>query len=339
MAFGAPTAETDISGVQKTKSFSIYGQATYEIVPRVNLTGGLRYTHEKTDVDWGVGTGTTAAPIVVAPVGSARSKFNKPTWRTAIDYEFVDNIHAYVSYNRGIKSGGFDLLNPGGAPYRPEILDAYEIGLKSELFERRLRLNISTFLYKYKDIQVAANPNGVIVTTNGPKATIKGVDADFELAVTTGLRLSGGVGYTHGKFDKFPDAVVYNAAGAQVFDPDGSPLDVTGNQTSRTPKFTANLGASYTVDTPVGKLGLSGSYYHNSGFYWDVDNRFRAPSYDLLGAGVSWTDLSGAVTVRVWGENLTNEAYLTQGVSGGNIGDTAVYGAPRTYGVTLSGRF
>ncbi|SCW72219.1 iron complex outermembrane recepter protein [Sphingobium faniae] len=339
LAFGAPDAENDIQGVQKTKSVSVYGQATYEIVPRVNLTGGLRYTHEKIDVDWAAGAGTTSAPIIVAPVASADTKFNKMTWRAALDYEFVDNIHSYISYNRGIKSGGFDLLNPGGAPYRPEILDAFEAGLKSELFDRRLRLNISGFVYKYKDIQVAANPNGVIVTANGPRATIKGVDADFELAVTSGLRLSGGLGYTHGKFDRFPDAVVYGPDGSQVFDPDGSALDVTGNQTSRTPKFTANLGAIYTIETSAGKFGLSGSYYHNSGFYWDVDNRLRAPKYDLFGASISWTDTSGVFGVRLWGENLTDEAYHTQGVSGGSIGDTVVYGAPRTYGVTLTGRF
>lgn len=333
LAFGPlPTSELDIEGIQKTDSVSVYGQATYEIAPQLKLTGGLRYTHENAKIAWRVGP-----PGALAPAGGNKTSFDKPTWRIAADYEFVPQVHGYVSYNRGIKSGGFDILNPGGQPFRPETLDAYETGLKSQLFDNHLRLNISAFLYKYKDIQVSANPTGGIITINGSRATIKGIDADFELAVTNSFRLSGGAGYTDGQFDDFPNPVVYNAVGVQY--QLNAANNAKGYSTTRTPKFTANLLASYTLDTSIGKIVATGSFYHNSGFYWDVDNRLRSPEYNLLGASLKWTDSSDKIDVRLWVENLTDKAYQTQGVSGASFGDTVVYGAPRTYGVTLTGRF
>lgn len=331
---GAPDSSLFIKGVQRNKSVSVYAQATYEILPELKATGGIRYTSEKIRINYDVLPGG-----VYLYSTKNKTSFKKPTWRMALDYEFVNNIHTYVSYNRGIKSGGFEVLSPGipgapSAPYNPEILDAYEFGFKSELFDRRLRLNLAAFYYDYQDIQVSSNPGTFILTTNAASAKVKGIDGDFEAAITDEFRLSGGFAVLDGKFGNFPNPSVFDEFGNTVVLPNAK-----GNRTGRTPKFTANLLATYTKETAIGKFGLTGSFAHNSGYYFDPDNRIAAPSYDLFGASVSWTDPSDRYTIRLWGENLTDEHYLSQFSEGQGLGDTYTYAAPRTYGVTFSGRF
>ncbi|MEJ2458943.1 MAG: TonB-dependent receptor [Novosphingobium sp.] len=248
-----PNASLFIRGVQRNKSVSVYAQATYELLPELKATGGIRYTSEKIRINYDV-----SSYGVYAYSTKNRTSFQKPTWRMALDYEFANGIHTYASYNRGIKSGGFEVLSPGtpnnpSPSYKPEILDAYEFGFKSELFDRRLRLNLAAFYYDYKDIQVSSNPGTYILTTNAASATIKGIDGDFEAAVTDNFRLSGGFAVLRGKFGHFPDA--------SVFDQFGTPVvlkDAKGKQTGRTPRFTANLLATYSKQTAVGKFGLTG---------------------------------------------------------------------------------
>ncbi|WP_160486844.1 TonB-dependent receptor [Aurantiacibacter rhizosphaerae] len=324
-----PDSSTFIRGVQNNESVSVYAQATYEILPELQATGGIRYTSEKIRIDYDV----SADGVFLFSTGD-KTSFEKPTWRLALDYEFVSDVHAYVSYNRGIKSGGFEVLSPFSPPYKPEILDAYEFGIKSELLNRRLRLNLAAFYYDYQDIQVSSNPGTTILTTNAAEATIKGFEGDFEAAVTDDFRLSGGFAVLRGEFGDFPTPSVFDEFGVPVVLPNAD-----GNTTGRTPRFTANLLATYTRQTSIGEFGLTGSFAHNSGYFFDPDNRIKAPGYDLFGASVSWTDPSDRYTIRVWGENLTDEEYLSQFSQGGGIGDTYTYAPPRTYGVTLSGRF
>jgi len=340
----APDAISTIRGVQKNESVSVYAQATYEIVPQLELTGGLRYTSEKQRINYDVSRVNNYDGTYDFS-SKNKTSFKKPTWRMALDYEFDNGIHTYVSYNRGIKSGGFEVLSPGTRPtpedpnvpvpsYKPKILDAYEFGIKSELFDRRLRLNVAAFYYDYQDIQVSSNPGTFIFTTNAASAKIKGIDGDFDAVVTDDFRLSGGFAFLRGKYGDFPNPDVYDESGIPTL-----LENAKGNTTGRTPKFTANVLASYTKETPVGEFGLTGSWAHNSGYYFFPDVRVKAPSYDLFGASVSWTDSSDTLTVRVWGENLTDKRYLSQFAEGLGLGDTYTYAAPRTYGVTLSGRF
>src|SRR3546814_12113205 len=88
---------------------------------------------------------------------------DKLTWRLAFDQKFSAGVVGYVSYRRGYKIGGFNLLDVGALnrptghvspSYNPEIVDAYEVGLKSDLFDRRLRLIVAALYYDYKDIQL-----------------------------------------------------------------------------------------------------------------------------------------------------------------------------------------
>ncbi len=83
----------------------------------------------------------------------AKQNFQKLTWRLALNQKFTEDVMGYVSYNRGFREGGYNVAGPADAPYKPESIDAYEVGLKSVMFDRRLRLNAAAFWYEYRDIQ------------------------------------------------------------------------------------------------------------------------------------------------------------------------------------------
>ncbi|MET0988484.1 MAG: TonB-dependent receptor, partial [Steroidobacteraceae bacterium] len=328
---GAPFGgELDIFGKQHTKSASLYGQATMKVLESTAVTVGLRYTDEKQDLTQAVGP-----PGGMAPIPGDSNKFNKLTWRLAVNQSFTDHVRGYVSYNRGIKSGGFDLLGPGAPPYKPEILDAYEIGMKSELLDQRIRLNLAAYYYDYQDIQVSSNPQGTIVTNNAASAEVKGLEAELEFAVTSQLRIYAGANLMEGEYGDYPNPTIFPPS---PFDPPVTLANADGQDMVRSPKFTGNVSINYSLPSAVGTFDLATSAFHSSKFYWDVDNRLDSPAYTIYGASVTWHSIDDKLDVKLWGDNLTDKAYLITGVPNGN-GDSLQFAAPRTYGVTLGVHF
>lgn len=312
-------------GVQDTESWSLYGQATVDIGKGFALTGGLRYTDEDQTFD-------SSANGFGLPKSS--NGFEEWTWRTALEYRASPDILYYLSYNRGIKSGGFDLLSPGDTGFDPEILDAYEIGMKAELLDNRLRLNTAVFYYDYEDIQVTSIQNSTTSTANAAGAKIKGVDVDLEAILSDQLTLSVAVSYLDGEYTDYPDPVIYPAS------PIEGPVSIPnakGNQTIRTPELTGNIAATYRIPTTAGEFLLTGNVSYNDGYYWAPDERLRQPSHTLVNASLEWNpdDRFGVV---FWGRNLTDKTYLLQGVPSA-YGDLIAYASPRTYGVTFNFRY
>ncbi|MEE4453061.1 TonB-dependent receptor [Novosphingobium resinovorum] len=345
LIFIVPSVPVPISAttLQSTESISGYVQATYEILPRLRITGGARYTDERQSMRGNVGL------VGVLPnfgVSSGKRGYKEWTWRAAIDYGFTDDIHAYASFNRGVKGGGFDVLSIfnalGGAPvtsFDPEFLNAYEVGIKSKLLGNTLRLNVAGFYYDYTNIQVQVIPAGatsagVVQTTNAAAATIKGIETDFEWRPFGGFALSGGAAYIHGRYDDFQNTVSYgNSAGVVV-----APYDASGNPTVRPPKFTGNLTASYDFEGSFGKVTPSVTASYNSGFSFGSDNLLRNSGYTLLNASLQWRSEDDRFGVRVWGRNLLDKYYLAQGVPSA-LGALTTPAAPLTYGITLSTKF
>ena len=243
--------------------------------------------------------------------------YDEWTYRVALQQEITDDINVYASFNRGFKSGSYSLQSPLNAPYLPQYIKAYEIGLKSELFDRRLRLNLAAYHYDIDDYQVrsaaVANP-GASVILNAATVKVDGVDLEFEAAPTDELRLFGGVTYLDSRFDKFggPNAafqapIVYpnpatcpaNLRGTEdpgVLSPGPRTGgfttcfgDVSGNDTPNAPELTASIGASYTL--PVGQSGqvrLSALYSYNDGYVFESDNIAQQDNYDLVNASLEY---------------------------------------------------
>lgn len=327
-----------ISNKQKTTSLAGYLQGTYALGDRTNVTVGGRYTTERRSVRDGttdifVVPIATALPTVASPDDHVR--FNKFTFRLAADHRFSNEVMAYVSFNRGFKSGGYNTGSPGKAPYRPETIDAYELGLKTDLLDRRLRVNVAGFYYDYKDVQSQKLDNGVIEIVNAARARIYGLDADFQALVADGLRLTGGVTAVRSRYRSYPQALLSTPLG-------GVPSVIgsaKGNQLPLASKVTFNAALDYKKEYDFGTVNANVNLYYNSGFFLESDNVIKQDRFAQIGATLSWTSSDDRFSLGVFGKNLTDRRVLSFGTTVPNGTHLIEYAAPRTYGVTAGFKF
>ncbi len=327
-----------IRNTQRTQSLAGYGQATYELFDQTHLTVGLRYTTEKREAVDGstavfVEPIALALPVVYAPNQSAR--FNKLTFRVSLDHRFSTEVLGYLSFNRGFKSGGFNTGTPGTVPYRPETIDAFEGGVKTDLLDRHLRLNIAGFYYNYSDIQSQFLTGGAITVINAASAHLYGADVDFQALITDRLRLSGGFSAISANYRSYPNAPLGSLLG-------GTPSGIgsaAGNRLPLAAKLTTNFGLNYTMPLAGGTIDYGATVYYNSGFYFEADNNIKQGRYAQLAFTAKWTDASKRFSLGVFGKNLNNErviSFETTNPNGTHVGE---YTAPRTYGVTAGFKF
>jgi iron complex outermembrane recepter protein len=329
---------------ETTNSFAGYGQATWEIVSDTNLTGGVRYTYEKKHIMGSSVFNVAGIPVATTPIPApgldipTSIDFEKISYRVALDHKFATDVLGYISYNTGFKSGGYNLAVPSNPPYAPETIGAAEVGLKTEFFERRLRLNTAAFYDSYSNIQVSRFIDDNESLYNGARAKTYGVDFDGEVLLMKGFSINEGISYDHARFTSFPLADF-------VVPVDGCvpPLGgvCSGSAAGKTlpyaPTTTLFVGGDYATDFFGGSITLNATYYRNSGFYGAPDNVGRQAAYDLVNASITWTDPGAHYSIRLWGKNLGNTIYATSLIEA-DQGLVDAIGAPRTYGVTVGAK-
>ena len=334
----APFDALGLIGQQVTTSAAGYIQATTEILPATNLTLGARYTYERRALA-ALEQGVVPGDIIVATLGAvnAAKDFGKPTYRVALDHRFSDEVLAYASFNTGFKSGGFNTQSPADPPFNQETLTAYEVGLKTDLLDRRLRLNGSFFYYDYQHVQVELLEQAGTGVVNGPNAVVYGTDIDFEGRLTPDFTVSGGVEYVHDRFTKATPLVPFGTPGGGV--PLTTEGSADGNRLPVTPDSVVDLRGDYKFDLLGGKANANLTYQYNTGWYAEPDNLIHQPAFSLLNASVRWKSPNQTYTVSVYGTNLTNAEVQA-------FGSTVTLGAqlrtlapPRLYGVTVGYHF
>jgi iron complex outermembrane receptor protein len=347
---------TDNVNTISLDSYAGFAEGTYTFGQSTNLTAGLRYTSDHRGLDaYNVSfNGATNTTTRSATTDEART-FNKLTWRLSLDHRFSPELLAYASYNRGFRSGTYI---PQATPIvllEPDVVDAYEIGIKSDLFDRRVRFNLAGYYYNEQNIQVQQVISGVNSVYNADGAHIYGVDADATWQVTSHLRLFGGVNYTHARYTDFANAIVsipypltpgfVIPAGQSCLGTFGNPFaqlggncllraDASGNQLQNTPAFTGSVGGSFDIPTSAGTFVLAGNYYYNDGYVGTTDERIYQTHYNTVDASITWKAPGSKLSVRLWGKNLTDAFYRTQ-IGATNSGDNGTTAPPRTYGMTV----
>lgn len=331
-----PLQAVDLYVDQKLHSYAGYVQGTYALDDATNVTAGLRYTSDHRAITESQTLTVGGNLVPQAPVADART-FDKLTWRLALDHRFSDEVLGYISYNRGFKSGSFAPDTFPIAVLEPETLDAFEVGLKTDLLDRHLRFNVAAYYYDQKNLQVNQIVQGVLFVYNASGAKSYGFDADMQARVTDNFTITAGASYIHARYKTFLNAfeLFPLPAGGNSFDQNGN---ATGNRLQNTPDATFNVGATYDIPTSFGKFTLAGNYYLNGGYYADPQNRVRQDRYNVVDASVNWTSSDGHFLVRVWAKNLTDEFYVQQ-TNPLNVGDNRVAEAPRTFGVTAGFKF
>ncbi|WP_219894216.1 TonB-dependent receptor [Aquisediminimonas profunda] len=325
---------------QSVSSYAGFAQGTYSLSDATSLTVGLRYTDESKTIN-SDGELDFIAPAFVLPATpyTANSHVSKLTWRVALDHKVTQDVLIYASYNRGFKSGGYNLfaLNTPNS-FVPEQLDAFEVGLKSELLDRKLRFNTAAFYYDFKNIQLNTYVNSAPAIYNGKSAKLYGLDADITAAPAQGLTLTAGLSLVHARFDDFPIATtVILPTGGLVLGPF---ISAKGKRLPQTPSMQINLGFEYKHSLPTGSLSFAGDYFHSTRWYEGPENRLSQAPYSLVNASVTWNlDDDEKYSFKVWGRNLTNARHANQLTAQTNDLDMLQPADPRTYGVSFSVKF
>lgn len=264
--FGA--APTDQSTTGWSKSLAGFIDLNWEVFDKVRISGGGRYTHDEKALQTDFADPGNAAAGFSSPRVS--NKWNKFTPKLGIDYRPNQDLMLYASWSRGYRSGGFNGrgLTPFSAtlPYDPETVDAWEIGLKSEFFDRMLTLNLAAFYSDYKDIQQTSTvavpglavPQTVVI--NAAAAKIKGFEADFTLRPSAQLTVRGAFGYIDSGFRGF---IVNQPVATGATTSITRTLDYSGVDMIYAPKVTASINAEYSIPLDG---ALNGEVKINAGY-------------------------------------------------------------------------
>lgn len=351
----------DLSTRMKTNSYAAFGELTYDLTDTTHLTGGVRFTSDHRAFSGIRRPLNQTLPALITAFTIARPDgspltggvtYKKLTYRFALRQELGDNLNAYASFNRGFKAGLYGLnSDPRDPPVKPQTIDAFEVGLKSQMLENMLRLNLSAFHYKINGYQVrGANPQGgnTSILLNATNVTSKGIEVEAEFAPTKELHFVGNLAYldaTFGKFASYPYSVprpstcVAGVNPPYLFPgvPTGGNLTcfgpATGNHTANSPEWVFNFGANYSADIGRdGKLIASVLYTHKSKVFFDTTNRTGQKGFGLLNGSLEFRP-SANWGIEFWGKNLTNKTYYVLNLEGSV--DQAGFGAPRTYGVNV----
>jgi iron complex outermembrane recepter protein len=321
---------------QDTMAIAGYGQLTYSITDRLDLTAGLRYSYEHRTLNDASQSGVLLVPgnpviPLGRPIPEANESFNDPTYRLALDYKLTPELMVYGSFNTGFKSGGYNASNPTDAPFSPEKIYAYEIGEKAEMLDRKLRVNSAAFYYKYDNIQVQLPErigSGII---NGPKATIYGFDSEVTAVPIPQLEIGANLSLLHSKFNTFDDAPIGTPGG-------GVPTvngNVAGNQLPYAPEAVINTSATYYV---IPSLSVTAVYYHTVHYYTSPDNVQDVPAFNKVNASMQWTSADKRYWVRLYGDNLTNAVVAQTLTTPGGI-VLQVLQPPRIYGFKVGFKY
>lgn len=330
---------------QKTETIAVFGQGDYRLSDKLSLTLGARASRETKDFI--VRQTSPELPLFMAVVsGGADVDSTTISPMATLTFRPTDNINIYGKASKGFKSGGFNTSPVANAAqlanitFADEELWSYEAGVKSTWFDRRLLLNVAAFRIEYKDLQVfryEETSPGVFSSriTNAASAINYGVEAELQAIPTPGVLLEAGLGYTKSEFDRFPNCGV-----TPTVPPTAE--DCSGNQLTYAPKLTLNLSATYDVEvTDALKLSFYGDWSYRDRTYFNIfnDRAFSQGDYALFNGSITLANNTGDWAVSLWGENLADKDYVTFAIPGFAGSVLKHPGAPRTYGVRLTGRF
>ncbi|MDB5583000.1 MAG: TonB-dependent receptor [Bradyrhizobium sp.] len=349
----APSLQSylESSPVVRDKSGAVFAEGTFNLTQQISVVAGARYTIEHKDFTQS-GTRYSLAPstLGVASPGypftfETANTFRAFTPKVGLNLQLASNFLAYGSIIKGYKSGGFNYSSTSAAAagFAPESIWAYEGGIKTQLLDRRLNINISGFIYDYKNLQVQAllSP-GVISITNAASARIKGLEFEVIAKPFKFLRLTGIFSILDPRYVNFPASSVPNGLVGRVTGAScaGTPsvctVDASGNYLTSAPRRSGLIAVDYDTHYNGFGFNIHGDMTARSRAFFDASNSplLSQPGYHLFNASVSLTDPSSHYTVELWGRNLGNKQYFVV-VSGAGSVPGGVVGDPLTFGVRV----
>jgi iron complex outermembrane receptor protein len=345
---GGPQISTAISDYE-IDSYAAFAQATLHISDKFDITGGARYTRdEKRAVQQGRNT-RPGVPLIAVPfVVDNSATYESFDPRIVLTYKFTPDVNVYASYSTGFKSGGFQYVPFAAAQanvlFRPEDIKTYEVGLKSEFLNRKLRVNVAGYHYDYSNLQVSrivdlGGGAAASLIDNAASSSIWGADLEILARPTPNFDVSVTYGYLDAKYDRY----FTNAGGVAPT----AATDLSGRQMVRAPTHSVSMGAEWRIPTGDDSgltlradYALLDTFYHEAGeadpIYGGAVSQTREPSYGLLDLRAAYEigrfRLTGYVT------NATNQRYRRTVLA---LGSTAsdFPGEPRIYGAKIAWKY
>ena len=349
-----------------TKSYAAFGEATWHASDALSITAGLRFTHEdKTGLfDQYTAAGNDLSLLSPADRQAAQAlrdaiypqkryttglKDDALTGRLTLSYKLAPEVLAYATWSRGSKSGGLSLgdLPAGVSPVvKPETVNSWEVGLKSQLWDRRIRLNAAAYWTEVRNYQagiteqIGTTSSSIRYISNIPGVRSRGLEADLTFAPTRHVRFTASAAYNEAVYKDYRNAQVApeNRNVTQV-------QDLTGVQLANAPRFIYNLSAD--LEQPVAivtgddAVYLRADYNHRSSNDTSGSNSVytRIAGYGVANARIGLSLADGRYDLSAWVTNLTDARYF-ESLGASNQGlITGALGNERTFGATLRVRF
>lgn len=320
---------------------AVFGHLGYSVTDQLELTAGLRYTDEHKDYNYVRlnRDGSTGTPVV-GSLNGTQGVYDGDNldYRVAAQYSWTDDVMTYLQFSTGFKGGGVSprpFLPDQATGFDPETLNTWELGVKADLLDRRLRVNSAVFFGKYEDIQLGLqvcpfSPPGSQCGSIGNvgSADIKGFELEALFRPFTGFTVDASYSLTDFKYTDLTGAGGIQLTFVSPF----------------MPKHKASIGAQYEIPLANGSISPRIDWGFQSHIYSNGNNQptNRIGSYGLVNARIVWRNAEADLDVALEGTNLGDKYYFTsrtdQTTGGGRHTDGAP-GKPREYAVTIKKYF
>jgi len=355
-------------------SAAVFGQGDLDLgafsdsLSTLTLKFGGRYSYEKvTSENPSIVITANGAGVVLAPTAAGthrERKFNNFSPEAGLEWKPNRDLLLYYTFSKGFKAGSGENASGSTTIVDPEKITNHEVGIKATMLDRRLSVNLAGYTYKLYGAQynktIAGGPTGyTTIFENAATTSAKGVELEFFSRPVTGVRVSGGLSYTHAKYKDYltldplnpvniaggtPYNAVTNPDPTAFGAPGGGEIQLAGNQIRNTPKWAWNLHGEYDLPfTAVGgKFTLQGDVSHKSRVYFSEFQRDIESSspYTMVDLALDFTSADKHITAQLWVKNLGNllRRSSTFALATGRLLG-ATYLPPRTWGGTIGYNF
>ncbi|MCW0196796.1 TonB-dependent receptor [Sphingopyxis sp.] len=321
---------------QSNTAWAGFGQLDFHATDALTLTAGGRYSYEKKRF--------TNQPLFFPASMTYRDNWDNFSPKLGISYQVNPDVLAYVTWSKGFRSGGYNgraASFTSAGPYDAETVSSFEGGLKTELFDRRVRFNLAAFSSTYTDMQVGTQgltSGGVYesIVTNAGKGRIDGIESELQWVLGGGFSINANAAYLNARFkENFTDL---------TSDGIDNPTDNSDLPFAYAPKWSGSLGLFYDADVGIGKLNGSVNAVYMDDLYTSGGAANRTSDVQLRPSNVLVDATLGLQSeqgwrIGVWVKNAFDKTVINNTFGLGPLGFLRIYSPPRTFGVDLGYKF
>ncbi|AXT40125.1 TonB-dependent receptor [Alteromonas sp. BL110] len=346
--FGATTV------FHENQTWAVFGQTSYQVNEKLNVTGGIRYTHDSKSLVVGDQNVNGFALVIGAAEVQDYENIDVDDGQTSFElsanYRVTDDMSVFARYANGFRAQtiqGRDVAFEGSPSVADaETINSFELGIKSDLFDDSLRLNAAAFYYTVDDMQFSAigGGNNFTALVNADKGEAYGFEVDAQWLATDELTFTAGYSYNHTEIKD--DSLTVSPCGTSAADgftgnctvtdprPDGFVASIDGNPFPQAPESIFNFTARYTI--PMGDDGeffvfTDWAFQGETNIFLYEAVEFTTDDNFEGGLRIGYENFAHNYTVALFGRNITDEDNVKGAIDFNNL--TGIVNEPRVWGV------